>query len=34
MATKDDLYGMKPTWTFGFFKNKAGKWEVGKVERK
>jgi hypothetical protein len=27
MATKDDLYGMKPVWTFTFRKEKKG-WEV------
>ena len=32
MATKDDLYGMKPVWTIRFRKAE-GKWEVVKVDR-
>ena len=33
MAPKDDLYGLKPLWTFTFAKGKDGKWEVRKEER-
>jgi hypothetical protein len=32
MATKEDLYGIKPLWTVGFRK-KGSSWEVAKVER-
>jgi len=32
MATADDLYGMKPKWTFEFHKQ-DGKWVVAKSER-
>ena len=32
MATKDDLYGMKPLWTIEFRKNEGG-WKVVKVDR-
>jgi hypothetical protein len=32
MATKDDLYGMKPLWTVTFEKSGEG-WVVGKVDR-
>ena len=33
MATKDDLYGMKPVWAFWFAKNKDGQWTVVRHER-
>ena len=33
MAAKDDLYGLKPLWTFTFAKDKQGKWQVRKEER-
>ena len=32
MATKDDLYGMKPVWTVRF-REAEGRWEVVKVDR-
>jgi len=32
MATKDDLYGMKPLWTIEFRRNE-GVWKVVKVDR-
>lgn len=32
MATKEDLYGMKPTWTVTFEKSEAG-WRVTDVKR-
>jgi hypothetical protein len=28
MATKDDLYGMKPLWTFTFAKGEGESWSV------
>lgn len=33
MATKDDLYGMKPEWTFTFGKDAEGRWKVTDVKR-
>ena len=32
MATKDDLYGMKPLWTITFRKTDGG-WKVANVDR-
>lgn len=28
MATKDDLYGLKPLWSFSFRKREKGGWKV------
>ena len=32
MATKDDLYGLKPLWTFSFMKVEGGSWKVFRHE--